>query len=295
MKFLSTTTTTTYVLTTLALSMGANAYSGDDACSSVYRPVCCMPVAGTWAAMQTYPNEDCARVDGAILSTCIQGRCSEVGPKENSFFLRRGDEGCNANDDPVCCRDLASPNEWRTHPNDDCARVDGANLATCTEGPCNDEQNFLSVEDSEPTIDNLEFMESQASSRRGRSCSFPNRSTSSSDCRRREFCALDIGSCPTSRGTQRGTCLPIRSDVDYSYEPVCGCNDRTYPNLSAADAAGVNVRSFGRCRRGSFSSTSKSSKKRRSSTTTTSKSSKKRQSSSSTSKSSKARMEFAYE
>lgn len=63
MKFLSTT----YVLTTLALSMGANAYSDDDACSSVYRPVCCMPVAGSWSAMQTYPNEDCARVDGAIL------------------------------------------------------------------------------------------------------------------------------------------------------------------------------------------------------------------------------------
>lgn len=54
MKFLSTT----YVLTTLALSMGANAYSDDDACSSVYRPVCCMPVAGSWSAMQTYPNED---------------------------------------------------------------------------------------------------------------------------------------------------------------------------------------------------------------------------------------------
>jgi len=161
-------------------------------------------------------------------------------------------------------------------------------------GPCNDELDFLSIEDSEPTTDELEFMDSQAASRRGRSCSFPSRSTSSSDCRRREFCALDIGSCPTSRGTQRGTCLPTRGDVTYEYDPVCGCDGSNYPNLSAADAAGVNVRNYGRCRRDSFTSTSKSSKKRRSSTTT-SKSSKKRRSSSSTSKSSKARMEFAYE
>ena len=111
MKFLST-----YVLTTLALSAststtGANAYSDDDACSSVCRPVCCAPVAGSWTAMQTYPNEDCARVDGAILNTCMQGRCSEVGPKESFSVRRLGDEDCNANDDPVCCRDLASFNE----------------------------------------------------------------------------------------------------------------------------------------------------------------------------------------
>ena len=72
-------------MTTLALSMGANAYSDDDACSSVYRPVCCAPVAGSWSSMQTYPNEDCARVDGAVLNTCMQGRCSEVGPKDSSL------------------------------------------------------------------------------------------------------------------------------------------------------------------------------------------------------------------
>ena len=289
MKFLST-----YVLTTLALSMGANAYSDDDACSSVYRPVCCAPVAGTWTAMQTYPNEDCARVDGAILNTCMQGRCSELGlgPKAENFIIRRlGDEDCNANDDPVCCQDLESPNEWRTHPNDDCARVDGANLSTCTDGPCNDEQNFLSEEDPEPTTDNLEFMDSGVSFR----CNFPNRSTKPDFCGPNEFCALDIGTCPSYRGTQRGTCTPTRNDVSSNYAPVCGCNDRTYPNLSAADAAGVNVRSYGRCRRDSFTSTSKSSKKRYSSSITTSKSSKKLRSSSSTSKSSKARMEFAYE
>ena len=294
MKFLSTTT---YVLTTLALSTGANAHSDDDACSSVYRPVCCAPVAGTWTAMQTYPNEDCARVDGAVLNTCMQGRCSELGlgPKENFIIRRLGDEDdCNANDDPVCCRDLESPNEWRTHPNDDCARVDGADLNTCSDGPCNNELDFLSM-GSDSTTDELDFIESQTTSRRGRSCIFPSRSTSSSDCRRREFCALDIGSCPTSRGTQRGTCLPTRSDVSSKYDPVCGCNDRTYPNLSAADAAGVNVRSYGRCRRDSFSSTSKSSKKRYSSTTTSKSSKKRRSSSSSTSKSSKTRMEFAYE
>ena len=259
MKFLSTSVS---ILTTLALSMGANAYSDDDACSSVYRPVCCLPLDGS-SMWQTHPNDDCARVDGANLNTCIEGRCSEVGSEESNFFLRRrGDEGCNKNDDPVCCRDLESPNEWRTHPNDDCARVDGADLNTCSDGPCNNEQDFLSL-GSDSTTDELEFMERQVSSRRARSCSFPSRSTSSSDCRRREFCALDIGSCPASRGTQRGTCLPIRSDVSSNYDPVCGCNDRTYPNLSAADAAGVNVRSYGRCRRDSFTSTSKSSKKRR--------------------------------
>jgi len=225
MKFLSTTT---YVLTTLALSMGANAYSDDDACSSVYRPVCCAPVAGTWTSMQTYPNEDCARVDGADLNTC-------------------------------------------------------------SDGPCNDELDFLSM-GSDSTTDELDFMDSGVSFR----CNFPDRSTRPDFCGPNEFCALAVGTCPSYRGTQRGTCTPTRNDVSANWDPVCGCNDRTYPNLSAADAAGVNVRSYGRCRRDSFSSTSKSSKKRRSSTTT-SKSSKKRRSSSSTSKSSKTRMEFAYE
>ena len=43
------------------------------------------------------------------------------------------------------------------------------------------------------------------------------------------------------------------------YNPVCGCDNVTYPNVSAADIAGINVRSNGQSRR-DIGITSKSSK-----------------------------------
>ena len=108
-------------------------------------------------------------------------------------------------------------------------------MGNCVYGTC-DEVNLT---------EDLELVDRSSST----SCSFPNRSTSSKDCGRREFCALPIGTCPTSRGTQRGTCLPTTGMHTYDYNPICGCDNITYPNISAADIAGINVRSNGQCRR----------------------------------------------
>lgn len=65
-------------------------------------------------------------------------------------------------------------------------------------------------------------------------------------CAKGQYCALPpTAQCGT--GDQTGSCAPIPSTCGEIYAPVCGCDDRTYPNACSAAMAGVSVTHLAAC------------------------------------------------
>jgi hypothetical protein len=61
-----------------------------------------------------------------------------------------------------------------------------------------------------------------------------------------EYCSFPEGAfCGAADAT--GTCAKIPEVCSYIYQPVCGCDDKTYGNACTAGAAGVSVASQGEC------------------------------------------------
>ncbi len=61
-----------------------------------------------------------------------------------------------------------------------------------------------------------------------------------------EFCDFALDAF-CGAADQTGTCRPIPDACTLQFDPVCGCNDQTFGNACAANAAGISVAALGEC------------------------------------------------
>jgi hypothetical protein len=66
-------------------------------------------------------------------------------------------------------------------------------------------------------------------------------------CKNGLWCDPDPGSCKTADAT--GKCVRVSKICTRIYRPVCGCDNKTYPNDCVRRAAKVAKKSNGKCKK----------------------------------------------
>lgn len=74
------------------------------------------------------------------------------------------------------------------------------------------------------------------------------------DCASGEFCEFAAGTCPKKNSGAQGTCVVKPQGCIQVFDPVCGCDNRTYGNDCVRQQAGVSLKSTGECGGGGVTS-----------------------------------------
>jgi hypothetical protein len=65
-------------------------------------------------------------------------------------------------------------------------------------------------------------------------------------CQQGQYCSFSL-EATCGAADQTGTCTPIPEMCTQEFKPVCGCNDKTYPNACHAAREGISVGRDGEC------------------------------------------------
>jgi len=74
-----------------------------------------------------------------------------------------------------------------------------------------------------------------------------------SDCGNGSFCQFTAGTCPKKNSGAMGACVAIPQNCTQQYDPVCGCDNKTYSNDCVRQMAGVSLQHTGACGSGTAS------------------------------------------
>ena len=151
---------------------------------------------------------------------------------------------CSRTLNPVCgCNGITYNNECLAHS----AGVSVISLRNCPTTSTNNDTgggggDIIPNIGNLPTKCILDFSKLTSSS-----------STTTTTCPEDQFCQVEVGSCSTSMSTTTtttiapGTCQPKPKLCTLMYDPVCGCDHRTYGSECAAQGVGMSVAYEGEC------------------------------------------------